>query len=924
LFRQSLFVCFVVAVLTSTESAAATLRVCASGCQFASVQGAIDAAAPGDTILLRAGETFAGNIILRRKTGTQWITIRSDGSDAQLPAEGVRLVPAGKPGGNTPLTLLPRLVGMGGTLKTTPVIRTEAGAHHYVLKFLRVDGSANLGFETLITLGDDTAGTPASDIVVDRIYAHGHPAKGMKRGITLNGVRTEVLNSYISDIKAVNSDSQAIAGYNGAGPFKIINNYLEGAAENILFGGSDPAVSNLVPSSIEIRRNHLFKPLAWRNPILATPGSPTAAPSSTAGALPAGTHYFRIVAVMFTDNASALSLPSTAVSATTGANGAVRLTWSAVTGADRYRIYRGSSATSQSVYLESPDGATSFTYKGASQKSGAPPTAGTKWVVKNHFELKNAQNVVFDGNLLENVWPAGQYGYSIVLTPRNQGGDAPWVRVRDVSVTNNIIRDAAGVFQLSGYDANATSQQTQRITFRNNLFYRIDPSAWGAGSAKAYLIGEAPADVVLDYNTLIHTNSSIVYAYGTRVMTGFVYTNNISKHNTYGIMGEGGRPGTYSIDKYFPGSTIRNNVLAGGSASAYPQPNAFPTVAQWDGSFANLAGGDYRLLSSSPFYSAGAGGSVPGANLGTVYAAVGAQPTDPTSPPPTDPPPPSPPPPPPPPPGPGNTAPTADHGGPYTTNLGSLTTVDGSGSTDPEGNIVLHRWVWGDEIIYNASSLLNAKVVGTRWVRVQASGAAGGAAYHNKNLNQAKITSAAAAPASYVEFQFYAAAGVPYRMWFRMRAEADAYTNDSMFVQFDRSVNAQGQAVRRIGTTSGSSVILEEGSGAGVAGWGWNDAHYGGLSEPIYFATPGVQTIRIQQREDGIMWDQFVLSAGRFFQARPGETRMDDTVVPASTAWTDEIVATRRYPARGTYPLLLAVVDGGGLSSVAVTTVTIR
>ena len=69
-----------------------------------------------------------------------------------LPAGGVRLVPSGKPGANTSRALLPRLVGQGGALKTTPVIRTATGAHHYVLQFLEIDGEANLGFETLIAL----------------------------------------------------------------------------------------------------------------------------------------------------------------------------------------------------------------------------------------------------------------------------------------------------------------------------------------------------------------------------------------------------------------------------------------------------------------------------------------------------------------------------------------------------------------------------------------------------------------------------------------------------------------------------------------------------------------------------------------------------------------------------------------------------
>ena len=83
-----------------------------------------------------------------------------------------------------------------------------------------------------------------------------------------------MLNSFISDIKAVNADSQAIVGYNGEGPFTIENNYLEAAGENVMFGGSDPAVTNLVPSDIVLRRNHLYKPLEWRNAILARASEP--------------------------------------------------------------------------------------------------------------------------------------------------------------------------------------------------------------------------------------------------------------------------------------------------------------------------------------------------------------------------------------------------------------------------------------------------------------------------------------------------------------------------------------------------------------------------------------------------------------------------------------------------------------------------
>ena len=95
------------------------------------------------------------------------------------------------------------------------------------------------------------------------MYIHGDPAAGQKRGIALNSGYTEITNSYIADIKATGVDSQAICGWNGSGPYLIENNYLEAAGENVMFGGADPTIWNLVPADITVRRNTLSKPTAW-------------------------------------------------------------------------------------------------------------------------------------------------------------------------------------------------------------------------------------------------------------------------------------------------------------------------------------------------------------------------------------------------------------------------------------------------------------------------------------------------------------------------------------------------------------------------------------------------------------------------------------------------------------------------------------
>ena len=887
------------------DATAATRTVCASGCSYNSIQAAIDAASYGDVILLRAGETFVGHYTLRAKSGSGWIEIRSDAPDSSLPSAATRLVPSDR-GGSTPRNRLARLVGRGDRYKTAPIIRTEPGAHGYVIRFVEVDGEAQLGYETLVQVGEDTTATPPYDITFDRVYIHGHPYKGQKRGVTLNGRRLSVLNSYISDIKAVSTDSQAILGYNGAGPFTIENNYLEAAGENVMFGGADPAIANLVPSDIVMRRNHFFKPFAWRNPIVPSPGG-VRATAGTGGSLSSGRHYFKVVALMATGSRTAVSVPSAEVSASVASSGSVTVSWSGVAGADKYRVYRGTSAGGQGRYLETTS--TSITYRGSGETSGTPSSRGTKWTVKNLLELKNAARVTVDGNILENSWSAGQAGYAIMLTPRNSNGSAPWTRVQDVTFTNNIVRHVAAVVNISGYDNTDTTQRTERITFRNNLFHDVDHRQYGT-NAKALLMGDGPAYVVFDRNTIVHTNTAVLWAYGSRTMPGFVYTNNISLHNTYGIMGDSSSPGTPSITRYFPGGVVRCNVLAGGKASLYPTPNAFPSVADWNASFVSPATADYRLRAGSPVALGGCAGEAPGADILAVNSAV----TEDTSGQPQPAPAPAPN---------GNEAPVAEAGGPYTASVGTLISVDGTQSRDPEGSVLDYRWSWGDEVLVRAADLPASALRGSEWTRVSASDAAGGAMIQNPDRGASKRSTALASPSSYVEFTVNAAAGVPYYFWMRLRAAGDNYASDSLFVQFSGAVTASGSALARIGTTGALPVILEQGRGAGISGWGWTDSAWEAAAAPIYFAQSGPQTIRIQAREDGVGWDQVVLSSAAHTRL-PGATKRDATHIDEAFGTSGGVSAAHRYSRAAVYPVLLTVTDAAGASGTDTATVTVR
>ena len=188
--------------------------------------------------------------------------------------------------------------------------------------------------------------------------------------------------------------------------------------------------------------------------------------------------------------------------------------------------------------------------------------------------------------------------------------------MQDVTFTNNIVRHVPGVVNIAGFDDSDPTQRTERITFRNNLFEDVSHTAYGT-NARALLLGDGAATLVFDRNTIIHTNSSLLYAYGD-AMPGLVYTNNLSQHNKYGILGDGATPGKPTLTKYFPGGVVQCNVLAGGNASLYPTPNAFPTTAEWNAGFVDLADGDYRVTAGSVLAKSGCGGAIPGANLAAV------------------------------------------------------------------------------------------------------------------------------------------------------------------------------------------------------------------------------------------------------------------------------------------------------------------
>lgn len=217
-------------------------------------QDALNRAKSGDIIQLQAGATFSGNFTLPNRTGSDFIIVRTTASDAQLPAADTRLDP------KKYAAVLPKLISPSDE----PVISAANGAHHY--RFIGIDfGATKGGVGNIIKIGT-TEEKKIEDLPhhleFDRVYIHGSPTEGQRRGIAANGKFIRILNSYICDIKREGEESQAIAAWATDGPIEIINNYLEAASQSILFGGADSAMK-LVPADCLIKDNWMNKPEEW-------------------------------------------------------------------------------------------------------------------------------------------------------------------------------------------------------------------------------------------------------------------------------------------------------------------------------------------------------------------------------------------------------------------------------------------------------------------------------------------------------------------------------------------------------------------------------------------------------------------------------------------------------------------------------------
>jgi len=440
------------------------------------LQAALDQATSGDVVELQGGAVYNGQISLPNKPLTDYVTIRSS-AFAELP-DGARVSPAQR---SKMATIVAGMAGRGA-------IKAADGANHY--RFVGIEFTADsMTFNYGIVLLGNEEKRPdrvPHDIEIDRSYIHPSGTTVSRRGIALNSAATVIRNSYISGFGFPEQETQGICGWTGTRDVKILNNYIEGGAENIMFGGADIDNAELIPTNIEIRGNHLNKPRSW----------------------------------------------------------------------------------------------------------------ATTATVKTLFELKNAKNVTFAGNYLENNWK----GSAFRVTVRNQDGGSPYSTIEDVVIRDNFVHGTGDGINILGKDDVHPSGTLRRLTIENNIFVDVVGENNGFDGS-GYFIQITDGEGITIANNTVFNRGNIATIYDT-IPRGFVMRDNIVGVGAYGVHAALDMK-SEQTRAMFSGNVLMNlNGVRDGDA-AIPAGNTVVGGAG-DVSFIDTGHGDYRLSANSKYRGKGA------------------------------------------------------------------------------------------------------------------------------------------------------------------------------------------------------------------------------------------------------------------------------------------------------------------------------
>jgi len=267
---------------------------------------------------------------------------------------------------------------------------------------------------------------------------------------------------------------------------------------------------------------------------------------------------------------------------------------------------------------------------------------GDPYIVKNHLELKNAQRVLFEGNILENVWGGfTQHGFSIVLTPATQGGVCVPCQVTDVTIRYNKISSVGGGFDIANVEGNTGGFAVagERYSIHDVLLSNVSKAQFGGYGTLVMLISSSTTEVLSNVSIQHVTafpdpGAHIISILDTSAaMPGFVFANNLTTSPINPTWSAGGGPTNCAasdvpitvIQTCFPGYVFTSNVLIGDfskyPSSQWPNRQAFLNSVNAVG-FVNYQAGNFALGTTSAYHGTGTDGRDIGADIAGLTAAT--------------------------------------------------------------------------------------------------------------------------------------------------------------------------------------------------------------------------------------------------------------------------------------------------------------
>jgi hypothetical protein len=273
---------------------------------------------------------------------------------------------------------------------------------------------------------------------------------------------------------------------------------------------------------------------------------------------------------------------------------------------------------------------------------------GNPFNVKNLFELKNAQRVLLEDNILEYTWGGfTQVGFAILLTPKNQSGSngsnlCPSCLVTDVTIRYNTISHVGAGLQIANAlsDNGGAPLDGQRYSIHDITIDDIDGVKYDGPSQFAQVSESAGApllqNVAINHITAFPSSTMFLIGAFSPQMKNFLFTNSMVMATTYPIWSTGGgttncayydNPLTTFNACFSPYAFASNAVIGTPSAyppSLWPSGNFFPATpaAVQFVNYNGGNGGNYQLQPSSPYKGKGTDGKDLGADVAAINAGI--------------------------------------------------------------------------------------------------------------------------------------------------------------------------------------------------------------------------------------------------------------------------------------------------------------